>query len=236
MASKRLAAFLEMDDAPVSVSQGRAVSADSAKSPPECPERHPIGTNGTNGTDEQNREPPVAADSPDPAEHDLGERAALIELGAKVPRGWAEGYAALCSLAPPTRFSPERWDRIVDGAGAFLHRWAVEAIAAGWTDLDVFGCDPNRSGARLDCIGILMLLELMEIVSIDPGGAALCSRTGSVQRYRRRPLPTQTVSLWDLTGGRVSLMKSQASRRKDIPAQTSRGGPAESTDPEGSPK
>ena len=29
----------------------------------------------------------------------------LIEYGADVPRRWAEGYAALCSMAPPPGFS-----------------------------------------------------------------------------------------------------------------------------------
>src|SRR5437868_6876199 len=41
---------------------------------------------------------PVSAD-------DLEERAALIEYGAGVPRPWAEGYAALCTMAPPSGFS-----------------------------------------------------------------------------------------------------------------------------------
>src|SRR5438067_12810020 len=47
---------------------------------------------------------------------DPNERAAIIECGAKVPRRWAEDYAALCSMAPPAGFSPERWQRVVDAA------------------------------------------------------------------------------------------------------------------------
>ena len=76
---------------------------------------------------------------------DPDERAALIEEGAGVPRAWAEGYAALCTMPPPTGFWPERWQRIVDATGAFLDRWAAEAIRCGWSDLDVFGC---HEGAR----------------------------------------------------------------------------------------
>ena len=53
---------------------------------------------------------------------DLDERAALVEYGAGVPRSWAEGFAALCTMAPPAGFTPERWQRIVDAAGSFLDR------------------------------------------------------------------------------------------------------------------
>lgn len=80
------------------------------------------------------------------------ERAALIACGAGVPRRWAEGYAALCSMSPPAGFYPGRWQRIVDAAGKFLDQWASKAIACGWSDLEVFGCDPDRPDARFDCM------------------------------------------------------------------------------------
>jgi len=37
--------------------------------------------------------------NPDPEE-----RAAIVAEGADVPRAWAEGYAALCVMAPPAGF------------------------------------------------------------------------------------------------------------------------------------
>jgi hypothetical protein len=130
---------------------------------------------------------------------DLDERAALIEFGANVPRRWAEGYAALCSMAPPRAFSSERWQRIVDAAGSFLDRWASEAITCGWSELDVFGCDRDRPDARFDAMGLLLLLDRARIVSLDSAGADLVVQPGDArQRYRRRPLPPGTVSLWDL--------------------------------------
>ena len=130
---------------------------------------------------------------------DLDERAALIEFGANVPRRWAEGYAALCSMARPSGFSPERWQRIVDAAGSFLDRWAAAAITCGWSDLDVFGCDRDRPDARFDCMGLVMLLDRVEVVGIDPDGADLIATTGGAKlRFRRRPLPRHTISLWDL--------------------------------------
>src|SRR5437763_8144108 len=130
---------------------------------------------------------------------DRGERAALIEFGANVPRRWAEGYAALCLMTPPEGFSPERWQRIVDAAGAFLDRWASEAIACGWSDLSVFGCDRDRPDARFDCMGLAMLLDRVEVAGIDPDGADLIATTGGAKlRFRRRPLPKHKIQRWDL--------------------------------------
>jgi hypothetical protein len=129
---------------------------------------------------------------------DPGERAAIIECGANVPRRWAEGYAAMCSMPAPTGFSPERWARIVDAAGAFLDRWAAKVIACGWSDLDVFGCDSAAPDRRFDCMGIALLLDRWEVSGIDEAGADLVTETGAPLRYRRRPLPGHTVSLWHL--------------------------------------
>ena len=133
------------------------------------------------------------------AREDRGERAALVEYGANVPRCWAEGFTALSSMPPPSGFSPERWVRIVDAAGLLLDRWAADAIRCGWSDLDVFGCDRDRPDARFDCMGLVMLLDRVEVAGIDPEGADLIATAGGAKlRFRRRPLPQNTISLWDL--------------------------------------
>src|SRR5207244_9250650 len=85
------------------------------------------------------------------AHHGPEERAAIIEHDGVAPRTWAEGHAALCSMAPPTGVSPARWQRIIDATGRFLDRWAVEAIRCGWSDLDLFGCHPQAPDRRFDC-------------------------------------------------------------------------------------
>jgi hypothetical protein len=101
-------------------------------------------------------------------------------------------------MPAPTGFSPERWQRIVDAAGVFLDRWAAEAIRSGWSVLDVFGCSPDRPDARFDAMGVVLLLDRCSVISIDAGGADLITATGAPQRYRRRPLPADTVALWDV--------------------------------------
>ena len=80
----------------------------------------------------------------------------------------------------------------------FLDRWAGEAIGCGWSDLDVFGCDDNAPTARFDCMGLVLLLNRCEVVSIDEHGADVVTEGGARQRFRRRPLPPGTVSLWEL--------------------------------------
>jgi hypothetical protein len=47
-------------------------------------------------------------------------------------------------------------------------------------------------------MGLLLLLDRMEVVAIDPAGADLRALTGDPQRYRRKPKPDHTVSLWQL--------------------------------------
>jgi hypothetical protein len=126
------------------------------------------------------------------------ERAALVAAGAGVSRTWAEGFAALWAMPPPPGVMPARWRRVIDAAGMFLDRWAAVAVARGWTDLDVFGCDPDRPDARYDCMGLVLLLDRCEVVAIDEHGADLMTNSGARQRFRRRPLPAGTISLWEL--------------------------------------
>jgi hypothetical protein len=128
----------------------------------------------------------------------LDEPAAIIEYNGNIPRAWAEGFAALCAMPAPTGFSVERWRRIIDAAGTFLDKWAARAIECGWSDLDVFGCDPDRPDARFDCMGLVLLLDRCEVAGIDRDGADLVTVTGARQRYRLRPMPPGTVSLWQL--------------------------------------
>jgi hypothetical protein len=141
---------------------------------------------------------PAADQSNQKVDADPEERAAIIEEGVGVPRAWAEGYAGLSTMPAPTGITSNRWLRIIDAAGLFLDRWATEAIRHGWSDLDVFGCDPVRPDSRFDCMGLVMLLDRARIVSIDNAGADLITATGARQRYRRRPLPPGTISICDL--------------------------------------
>lgn len=135
---------------------------------------------------------PIAAKRSD----DVEERAAIVEFDGGIPRAWAEGSAALCAMPPPTGFTPARWQRITDATGAFLDRGGADAARLGWSDLDAFGCHPERPAARFDCMGLILLLDRCEAAAIDRDGADLLTVTGARQRFRRRPMPPGTVPLW----------------------------------------
>jgi len=47
-------------------------------------------------------------------------------------------------------------------------------------------------------MGLTLLLDGCEVVGVDKDGADLITSAGAKQRYRRRPLPDGTVSLWQL--------------------------------------
>ena len=204
MTSKWLAAFLEAEDNPWALSETRAKSANNAKSLPTASATGSIGTNDTIGTGRETEEPAdtgeLSALMALSAQADaLDERAALVEHGAEVHREWAEGFAALSCMPAPHGFSPERWQRIIDAAGRFLDRWALEAARCGWKALDVFGCHPARPAARFDHMGLIPLLVGANVASIDERGADLVTIVGGTrQRFRRRPLPPGTIALWDL--------------------------------------
>jgi hypothetical protein len=196
-----------------------AAQTPATPKPPKAPKVDPsgheaktlggLGTLGGAAPEIRNFAPPppdsenCAATPPKPPKPakagDAEERATIIEYGAGVPRRWAKGYAALSTMPAPTGFVSPRWQRIIDAAGVFLDRWAAEAIRCGWSDLDVFGCNPDRPDARFDAMGLVLLLDRCGVVGIDERGADLVTATGDCQRYRRRSLPADTVSLWELT-------------------------------------
>jgi hypothetical protein len=106
-------------------------------------------------------------------------------------------------LATMTKNSPAR----ATGAGISIvgHITAAELrecldrtdMANGFANRFLFAC-VRRPDARFDCMGLVLLLDRCEIIGIDEDGADLVTETGTRQRYRRRPLPVHTVSLWVL--------------------------------------
>jgi hypothetical protein len=110
---------------------------------------------------------------------------------------WREAFAGLISTPSPAGFSEERWRRIIDATGVFLHRWAETAIELGWTTLDVFGCADAAPAQRFDCMGLVLLLDRCRIADIDAAGADLVATTNEARlRFRRRAMPKGTVPLW----------------------------------------
>src|ERR1043166_7517029 len=113
----------------------------------------------------------------------------LTESPPSAPKGWLDAYGAIRTMAIPEGFSSDRWRRVLEATRLFMGSWAAEAARLGWSDLDVFGCHATRPDTRVDCMGLILLLDGCEIVGIDAHGADLSTSSGGRQRFRRREMP-----------------------------------------------
>jgi hypothetical protein len=185
------------------------------------------GTTGTTGTDEPFCVPPVPmgekengnerehatretgtteTDAPtllaDPEAicSDVGERrAAIVEHDGCVPRAWAGGFARLHPDRPPGDLPLRRWQTFVDDCGRFLHGgWAKKAATLGWEPHDLFGADRDRPFARIDCAGLLWLLNGDKLADLSENAATIETRTGARQTWRRKPVEPGRVLAWEI--------------------------------------
>jgi hypothetical protein len=166
--------------------------------PAHAPKEHEwhqeVSWNGTTGTTGTTQNAVIRA-----SDHDdrYEERAALVEVGAGVPRAWAEGFARLDLASPASGFSDERWRRMIDDGGRFLDQWAHRAAALGWSPLDVFGVHPVAPSARYDAMGLVPLIGGGDIVTITETSATIRGRSGRELVYLRRRT-ADAVTLWEL--------------------------------------
>ena len=131
---------------------------------------------------------------------DFDERVALVEVGAGVPREWAEGYARLQVIHRPSGVALWRWQQVVDDAGRFLDGWASQAAALGWRTLDVFGVHDKKPVERFDAAGLVWCIHGSEIVAITTSTARLRSTSGAVQTFARHdPKHPEAVAVWALS-------------------------------------
>jgi hypothetical protein len=119
---------------------------------------------------------------------------------AGLPREIADGVRAVLSADGARGIPPQRWPRVQRDAARLVEGgWAQQALGLGWTPADLFGCDQRAPWHRLDRAGLILLTGGHEIVEITPDVAALRTSTGSVLRYRRRPLARPPAALlWEL--------------------------------------
>ena len=80
-----------------------------------------------------------------------------------------------------------RWAQFLEDARAFrASGFAVQAKALGWTDADLFGCNDIRPFARIDCMGLVWLLNGDRIVALTAEGAVIEAKGGSQLTYQRK--------------------------------------------------
>ena len=129
---------------------------------------------------------------------DVEERAAVVEYDGDLPREWAEGFALLDCAKCPCGVPVGRWRQFIEDAARFLDSWASRAAGLGWTTAEVFGCHPEAPYARLDCMGLIWLLDGAEILAISAEGVRIRKPSGAMLTIYRRTGGAPSVPVWYL--------------------------------------
>jgi hypothetical protein len=88
---------------------------------------------------------------------------------------------------PPGDVPPRRWTQFIADATAFRSSgFADQAKALGWTDADLFGCDEERPFARIDCLGLLWLMNGDRLLALTAETAVIETKGGSRLTFRKR--------------------------------------------------
>ncbi len=124
----------------------------------------------------------------------------LLHCPPGVPEAWAQGVAGLLAMAPPASYPPDAWTALREDAYHFLRHHAAQAHALGWTAPDLFGVHRHRPQVRLDCMGLVPLLQGREVGALSEDQAAIKTTEDRVLTYRRKsaPHPYGACLLWEL--------------------------------------
>jgi len=128
------------------------------------------------------------------------ERAAIIEHDGSICRAWAEGFARLDPNRPPANVPLRRWRAVIDAIGAFLDRWAPEAIAKGWKAADIFGADAIRPEVAWLNAGPLWCGNGARVIEVHPDHIVFETRSGVRQTHYRCVHMRPRTLPWELQG------------------------------------
>ena len=138
----------------------------------------------------------------------LGEPAAEpIKKGAAPPvemvAAWVTGVARLAATAPPRNYPEQAWQQLIVDAKRFLDGWAAQAHRLGWPDWELFGCHRRAPWGRIQGMGLILLLRGDAVAALTESEAAIRTRTGAHQTYRRKPSdplhPAERCLVWELS-------------------------------------
>ncbi len=106
-------------------------------------------------------------------------------------------------MPPPRNYPEHAWQQLILDAERFLHHWAAQAHRLGWQDWELFGCSRPAPWGRIQGMGLVLLLRGDEIAALTESKAAIRTRTGAHQTYRRKtsdPLqPAERCLAWELS-------------------------------------
>ena len=91
------------------------------------------------------------------------------------------------------------WTTLQEDALALLRGWAAQAHALDWGGLDLFGVHAEAPHARLDGMGLVLLLGGRPVVALTEVSAAIRAESGATMTYHRRAVwPPECCLIWDL--------------------------------------
>ena len=111
---------------------------------------------------------------------------------------WTAGVDAMQAARVMPNLYHGQWRAVVRDALSFLQNWADDAVAAGWTTLDVFGVNPDPSHGRYDRLGLILMLAGRPIQSLDSETALIGPARQAPTTFRRRLRTGGAVPLWEV--------------------------------------
>jgi hypothetical protein len=117
----------------------------------------------------------------------------LAELPAPLG-GWGARLSLLNVAIVPRSILPARWSQILADADVFLRRWGKQALALGWSEVDLFAVPPGPE--RWGRGGLVMALSGRPVIAMTAEAATIQRPQGPATRYYRRDKPG-AVLLWD---------------------------------------
>jgi len=132
----------------------------------------------------------------------LGASAAGIRAPAGVPAAWLEGVARLTTMAPPRTYPAHAWQQLIVDTERFLDDWAQQAAALGWPAWELFGCHRRAPWARIDGMGLVLLLHGDPLAALTATEAVIRRASGAHQTWRRKQHDPLTAAerclVWEL--------------------------------------
>ncbi|MGX7709268.1 hypothetical protein [Methylobacterium sp. Gmos1] len=107
---------------------------------------------------------------------------------------WSRGFASLSPGVVPCRgLRPDEWRETHRRCGEFIERWGMQAHAAGWDTLRLFGVSPDLGAIRGDYCGVLIPLT-RDVTEVTDEWI----RIGNGRAYRAHPIKQPSmIPVWE---------------------------------------
>lgn len=121
------------------------------------------------------------------------EHVAIQKYDGKLPREWAEAFAKLQFIDRPKQYNQGEWDQVLNDAGLFADKWASQAMALGWSILDVFAVHKSENRRRLDGEGVILSIRGRKVVAVTADHIMIETGAGARQRISRPTADQQSI-------------------------------------------